>query len=117
MTQMVNLTPHDVNFVDQDGKILVTIPASGTVARVSTKSTEVGGIMMDGDITVPIHGVEYGEVIGLPPYDENKAVYYLVSGMVAAAIPYGTRRDICIPDDFVRDEGGRIIGARGVRLA
>lgn len=102
---LVNLTPHNVTFVAEDGSVLRTIEPSGTLARVSTKTVAIGEV--DG---LPITTTEFGEVEGLPaPKDETM---YIVSSLVAQRV-HG-RRDVFIPNESVRDERGRIIGCRSL---
>lgn len=113
MTNFVNLTPHPITFVDCNDNAVLTVPTSGTVARVSATTMDDGSYVVEGNV-IPVHIVVYGEVTGLPPYDETANTAYLVSGMVAAAI---NRPDVLVPDEFVRDPDGKIIGARGVRRA
>ena len=110
MTKLTNLTPHDIKILFEDGTTL-NVPASGEVARVASTNDTVGGVMTDGG-TVPIKAVTYGEVTGLPKYDPEKSVYYLVSSLVAARVP--DRRDVLVPGDFVRDEKGNIIGCKSL---
>lgn len=114
MTNFVNLTPHPITFVDYDDNPVLTVPASGTIARVAATTMGAGTLTVEGNV-IPVHDVVYGEVTGLPDYDESSDAAYIVSGMVAAAI--SNRPDVYVPDDFVRDPDGKIIGARGVRLA
>ena len=49
--RLVNLTPHAVNFITEEGT--VTIEPSGEVARVSCKTEEIGfinGIPVTGNV-------------------------------------------------------------------
>ena len=55
---VINLTPHDLN-IHVDG--VVTIPASGEVARVSTSVELVGDA--DG---IPLFKTTFGEIEGPP---------------------------------------------------
>ena len=99
---IVNLTPHTLNI--HAGFDVVTVPASGMVARVSTHVTsadEVEGI--------PTFHFEYGEVEDLPPCGDDVLV---VSGMVASACP---RPDVFSPGELVRDEQGRPVGCLGLK--
>ncbi len=111
MTRVINLTPHDLNIFDESGQqVLTTIPASGQVARVSTKQTVTGHITVDG-ISIPVVKTEFGDVQGLLEPQENTV--YIVSSLVAQAVD---RPDVLAPDtgpqSAVRDEGGRIVGVR-----
>lgn len=103
--KFVNLTPHAISVVDLDGN-MVTIEASGSIARVSVEMTEtaaVGGFRR--------RSKSYGEVEGLPlPQDD---VCYVVSGIVAER---AGRSDVVAPDtgvDAIRNEKGHIVAVRG----
>lgn len=98
----VNLTPHEVTFVTESGNVVV--PASGSLARVSTSNETIDNI--DG---IPVKKTVYGEVEGLP--DPETDTIFLVSSMVASRID---RDDVLVPADFVRDEKGVIIGAKSL---
>ncbi|RLG42605.1 MAG: hypothetical protein DRO05_00580 [Thermoproteota archaeon] len=102
--KLVNLTPHPITFPEAD----VTIPPSGMVARV--EETVSSSSSFD-DLSIPIATIVTGKVVNLP--DPQPGVGYIVSRPVALAVI--GRPDVFVPDDFIRDENGRIIGAR--RLA
>jgi hypothetical protein len=101
--KFVNLTPHDITV---EG--LGTIPASGTIARVSVNSTDVGTVG-----GVRLRAQLKGQVTGLPALVDG--IIYIVSGMVLDALG-GTRRvDVVAPDtgpDAIR-ENGQIVAVRG----
>lgn len=101
---IVNLTPHQINIIADDGKV-VSIPPSGQVARVAQTREPRGSI--DG-ITVTYS--TFGDVEGLP--DPQDGVIYVVSGLVLSAVP--DRTDVFAPGEAVRDGEGRVIGARGL---
>ena len=107
---IVNLTPHPLNLMPEgpDGPT-VTIPPSGQVARCATSRVQVGTVTVDG-ITIPVNRTQFGAVTGLP--DPQPDTIYIVSAVVAQAVP--DRPDVFIVDDAVRDEQGRIIGARAL---
>ena len=100
--RIVNLTPHAVTVL-RENEEPIEYPPSGTVARCATQRRVIGSL--NG---IPINQTEFGEVSGLPA--PAPGVYYLVSALVAQALPQ--REDLLIPDDVVRDEAGRIIGCR-----
>lgn len=106
--KIVNLTPHTVNIIDEKGNVTRSYEPSGTVARVSTVSQEVG--TLDG---VPVVRTSYGDVEGLP--DPQNGTVYLVSLVVGQALA-GKRDDIYGPDtspeSVVRDNQGQIVGVR-----
>lgn len=105
--KIVNLTPHSLNIL-VDGKDIV-IPPSGTVARATTVRKQIGSITIDG-VDIPINKTVFGDIDGLPaPADDT---IYVVSMLVAQAVP--DRDDVFIVDDAVRDDQGRIIGAKAL---
>lgn len=104
---IVNLTPHALTLVVGSGT--VTVPPSGTVARVAVTREPAGTVTLDG-VAVPLYRTTYGAVEGLP--DPTPDTLYVVSSLVAAAAR--DRNDLVVPDDLVRDEQGRVVGARGL---
>lgn len=106
--KIINLTPHDV-VVHLEGEKKI-YPKSGEVARVTTKSVQVGEV--DG---VPVFEQTYGEIEGLP--DPQDGVYYIVSLVVRQAAQAQGRTDVISPDTSpsgaVRNEAGQIIGTKG----
>ena len=99
--EVINLTPHAINFVVNDD--IVTINPSGTLARVATTTEIVGSL--NG---IPITQTKFGEVEGLP--DPTPGKVFLVSSLVAGRVP--DREDVFIPNESVRDDEGRIIGCK-----
>lgn len=111
--KIVNLTPHALNFVNDANESIVTIPPSGVVARCAVHREDVANIVIDDDVLgykIPVHKTIFGAVEGLP--DPEPDTVYVVSAIVANAVP--DRPDVFIVDDTVRDEQGRIIGARAL---
>lgn len=108
--RIVNLTPHDLNLMPEgpDGPV-VTIPPSGQVARCTVDRVQVDTVTVDG-IVIPVNRTQFGAVTGLP--DPQPDTIFIVSAVVAQAVP--DRPDVFIVDDAVRDEQGRIIGARAL---
>ena len=108
--KLVNLTPHALNLMPGGpDEPTVTIPPSGQVARCEVRRVQVDTVTVDG-ITVPVNRTQFGAVTGLP--DPQPDTIYIVSSLVAQAVP--DRQDVFIVDDAVRDEQGRIIGARAL---
>ena len=108
-TQIINLTPHAVNIVGDDNSVVITIEASGNVARCSQTIDIVGDITVNS-VSIPISSSSYGEVVDLPA--PQVGVYYIVSRLVMSACP--NRQDLLVPNDLVRDEAGRVIGCRSL---
>jgi hypothetical protein len=105
--KIINLTPHTVNVVSEDGATIATYPCEGTarIAQVNMPTGEIDGI--------PTCKVTYGEAKGLPAPEEGKA--YIVSYITIAMIKErGTRTvdDLYYPTEMVRDDIGNIIGCR-----
>lgn len=100
---IINLTPHAITIIAEDGTKTEFAP-SGVIARVAQIREQVG--TLNG---FPLYRNSFGEVVGLP---EAKAdTVYIVSALVAQAAK--DRDDLVIVDNTIRDENGRIIGARG----
>jgi len=102
--EVINLTPHAV-VLTAAGKE-VTIPPSGTVARVTTEEKESGSVAIDG-IVVPLLQTKHGAVENLPAPEDG--TIYIVSSMIVAAAP--ERTDCFAPARLIRNEAGQIIGA------
>ena len=107
--QIVNRTPHALTLKNSEGEI-VTIDAPIRVIRVS--QTVAHGGELNG---IPVHVSQFGEVIEC---DNNKegsnpsplpepveGVWYVVSGMVASALPH--RTDLLTPFIIERDATGK----------
>jgi hypothetical protein len=110
---LINATPHSITLVSRRGveqdnrrqflaeaktvEILREIPPSGILARVSMVNLPAGEI--DG---IAIESVIYGEIEGLP--EPQEGVYYIVSGLVAAAAAKIGRVDCLAPGALVRDK-------------
>jgi len=98
---MINLTPHVITLRLPDGQD-VTLPPSGTVARVSMLEEIVGTVA-----GLPLIRRCPGPVIGLPDGDGP----CIVSSMVLAALPAGTP-GVYAPDTgptAIRDERGLVV--------
>ncbi len=103
---VVNLTPHPITLITPDG-LRQCYPPESVPARVDEKTKQLRTCHYTG---VPVMFSELGDVTGLPPWLPN--TIYIVSRIVASAYP--DRTDIFYPTDFVRDDTGRIIGARAL---
>jgi len=106
--ELVNLTPHEIKIVGEDGKIRLVVPPSGQVARVKTEQQVIGSVN-----DIPIVKTEFGDVEGLP--EPREGVYYIVATLVAQAMK-GKREDVVAPDTspqgVVRDSEGKIVGVK-----
>jgi hypothetical protein len=101
MSNVVNLTPHTINFVKEDGEIC-KLPPSGQVARVSSTQQDAGefGIFK-------LSKTKFGEVVDLP--SENGDLF-IVSALVRTAV--ANRMDVASPGDLLRDAEGNVIGCK-----
>lgn len=106
--KIVNLTPHALNFLDAENRVILTVPSSG-LARAAQRRESIGTIYAGG-VTLPVTRSVFGAVEGLPAPEAG--TIYVVSAITAQAVP--EREDVLIVDDSVRDENGRIIGVRGL---
>jgi hypothetical protein len=111
--KIINATPHQIVIcsnegVNQDPKtkqftaeaetveVLHTLPPSGIIPRVAMGNTEAEPIL-----GIPVQSVQYGEIEGLPPASPD--VFYVVSGLVAAAAVKVGRLDCLAPGALVRN--------------
>lgn len=102
---IINLTPHILNVLDESGKQVAEIQPSGSMARIKTTRTLVD--IVDG---IQLYKTDFGEPEGLP--EARPDTIYVVSGMFRAAVP--DRLDVFQPGELVRDTSGRPIGCKGL---
>lgn len=105
---VVNLTPHTITVMNDEGNIIKEFPSEG-LARLSVKTVRGKSIVIDG-VEIPTSYSEFGEVEGLPK--PTYGVYYIVSSLIAGRYPL--RADLLIPNESIRDEKGRIIGCKSL---
>ena len=99
-TQLINLCPHDITIVDEDGNIILVLPhEEGRVARVATTETPRENTL---GYEFPVVHREWGAVTGLPAPQPGTA--FVVSGAVVSACP--GRADLYSPGRLIRDEHG-----------
>jgi hypothetical protein len=102
---LMNLTPHTIDIRSDLGDLILSVPPSGHVARVSQTLAPVTGLYPG----VTIYRRTFGEVVGLP--EPQGGVDYVVSAMVAAASP---REDVFSPGELIRDADGKPVGCKGL---
>lgn len=107
--RVITVTPHPVVVVVGDGAL--TLPPSGLVARCAVERRPIGTIVVGG-YAVPTYETRLGELDGLPEPEEG--TIFAVSSLAAQAAWAAGRRDMFVPDDRVRDEVGRVAGARAL---
>ena len=116
--RVINLTPHELNIYDSEGKIILSIPPKEDtpIPRVSIKSEVVGTIEAVEGVRIPVRRVVYGDVENIPP--EREGTIYVVSTLVTLALREKgvERRDLLSPDtnadSVIRDSSGRVLGVR-----
>ena len=115
---MLNLTPHEIVIVEEDGAEIASFPASGTIARVSVIEKVTGIQYFDG-IPVDIITSAFGEVEGLPTLSELEGhERFLVSSMVLDRLGSEWSGIAFAPDTGktgVRNEKNHIIGVTRLR--
>ena len=114
-----NLTPHPVTIVivpGPEGRSITIPPDPAGPARCTPTTEVVGEVQVQapdgGTDIIPIRRTIMGEVVGLP--DPEPGVLLIVSRVVAEAAC--DRRDLVIVDDTIRDDQGRIVGARALAV-
>jgi len=105
--QIVNMTPHPVHIVDEEGNITKTYDMTTKTIRLAAQTVKHS--VIDG---IQITSTVYGEAEGLPEYDEG--TYLIVSQLVKTALP--ERKDLLVPAEVVRDSAGNIIGCRSLGI-
>lgn len=103
--ELINLTPHAIKIVGDDGETIAIVPPSGNVARVATTMKKVGSV---GGIE--LYAQEVGETCNLP--DASDEALLIVSALVRLAHP--ERKDLASPGELVRNESGQPTGCRGL---
>lgn len=107
---IINMTPHPLVFVDDDGAPIAEVGPSPVGVRLR-ETRGAGERIMVGDACVEVTDVNYNEVEpALPP--PRDGTFYFVSLLTAHGLP--GRRDVVFPLDVVRDESGRIVGCRSL---
>lgn len=105
LVNLINLTPHAVNFVTADGR-QVDVQPEGIIARL-----EQHDVLSRWIGRIPVYKTEYGEVQNLP--DPQPDTIYIVSGMVLSQVP--ERDDVLSPGALIRNDAGQVIGAGGFK--
>ena len=107
MTTLINLTPHSIVIVDEDGHG-GTIEPTAPPARMTVTSVSAGSVA-----GIPLVRQEYGEIENLP--EPADGVIYITSTMVAQR---AQRPDVVSPDTgptAIR-ENGQIVAVRNLQV-
>lgn len=105
--EFVNLTRHAITLRPAAGGEVV-IPPSGTEARIAVSRAVAATVTVDG-VDIPVNRNAYGEIENLPA--PAAGVLYLVSALVGQR---ALRADVLGVDDAIRDDQGRVVGARAL---
>ena len=104
---IVNMTPHAINIVNENGIVVKVIEAIGNQIRLKATTEQIKEL--EG---IKISTTVFGEPEGLPEYKEG--VYYIVSQLVKSALP--NRSDLLVPAEMVRDDKGNIVGCKSLGI-
>ena len=103
---IVNKTPHAVNIINEDNKLVRTYEKGDSQIRLAVKIVQ-DEPLVDG---TPTSRTNFGEPEGLPDFQEG--IFYIVSQLVKSALP--ERTDLLVPAELVRDGNGSIIGCKSL---
>ena len=108
---LVNMTPHDVNIVDEDGVLIRRYEKSGVYVRAKTPSQAVLGSLGRVPVVAPADFTN-AEISNLP----NSNVPIIVSILAAPGAAKVYAGSVFTPDtgpaSVVRDDKGHIVGVR-----
>jgi hypothetical protein len=99
--KIFNMTPHPVELLDKNNKVIMTFPPSGKTIRLKSK-TEIS--------EWPFSKTTF-EAIPEFPLPEKTNNFYIVSQLVKSTFD---RDDFVVPAEVVRNESGQIIGCRSL---
>ena len=105
---IINLTPHPINIIDEEGNIIKVFESAG-VARATQEDAEIG--TLEG---IPIIETTFGKIVDLPEYSQG--TYYIVSAITAKAASLSGRstRDLLLTGKTVRNSDGQIISCQAL---
>lgn len=104
---ILNLTPHAVNIISEDGVVKATFEPTGIVARASQQAVKVGEI--NG---IELVSMKFGETVDLPESQEDTMLIVSIITINAAKAQGRVTSDLLMTADPVRDDEGQIIGCR-----
>jgi len=111
--KLINLTPHDINIISRDSgqyrnlpvEVVLTIPPSGTIARVSYSPLIIEKLVVQGT-EIPVTKAQTYNITNLP--EPKPGIGYIVSKAVADAAK--DREDLYILFGIRRKPNGSVIG-------
>ena len=108
---IINLTSHKITVLDNRGNEIFELSGVQNPPRVEEIKYETKHLKINGMHDLKIYKAENVSVTRLPQQKEN--TYYIVSRLVAEYAK--KRKDLLVPDEFVRDEDGNIIGCKSFK--
>jgi hypothetical protein len=103
--KIISLVPHTTQLM-RDGRVVLSVPPSGLVARVEVLEEEAEELDPNGTV-IPVMRTRFGRVPGLP--NAVPETFCIVSGLV---LDYAQdRADLLEPARLVRSKG-RVIGCQ-----
>ena len=100
---IINKTPHPVNMLDAENRIIKIFPKSTGMIRVPETQETIGELQ-----GIPITSTKWGQTTDVP--EPMKGIFYIVSQLVRTAYPY--RTDLLVPKQVVRDSDSNILGCK-----
>lgn len=107
--KILNLTPHPIRFVLDNGTFYEIEPDGRPRPRVGSRTIEDFEAVPTRGVAIPIYRMVDRRLINLPEPREN--VIYVCSGLVAAL---AHREDVTAPVRVQRDSTGRVTGMKGL---
>lgn len=120
----INLTPHPINILDDNGNEVLNIPASGWELRLVATTVPAFTVGV-----VKISKTEFGEITltkgksfnGQPSPESlfaDSNVFFIVSQLVKGCIDKGGTSfnggNFLVPAEVVRDDKGNIVGCKSL---
>lgn len=107
--KLVNLMPKTIDIYNEDDTLLMSVPASGTVALPTIGTSRT--LLIDG---IEIGSKTFGEIENLPEPDGE--TIYIVDTLVATLAWAMGRTDVVCKLKPKCDEHGKIIGTYGLAV-
>lgn len=118
ITEIINLTPHEMAFMPQGManptlKPYFILPACTDPTRLLLKCVHIGWVYPNGNpaLGIRITKTVPSEVVMLPPPKEG--TIYVVSELVAQFMK-GKRDDLYVANGLVKALGGKVVGCRSI---
>ena len=112
-TPLLNLTPHPIRILDEDGQVIGEIPVSGWPVPRVDKDEEIVAFVHAYGMEIPLKKVTYGRVQNMP--DPIPGVSLIVSVIVKQALPH--RTDLLTVEDVIRHQKtGEVLGCRSLGI-